>query len=423
MKIGMQTWGSHGDIRPLVALAEGLQDAGHDVTLAITCVDSDHYRDLDSIAGVRTRLIASPVIPDKALLAQASQAILRERNPIRQTQMAIERLFLPAESAMFEASEQLCAENDLVIGHFFHYPLGAAAARYGRPYASVVLNHGAIPSAFKPPAGVPDLGTFGNRLAWRLARSVLNSRLRKYSDRLRARHGIVAAGDLIDTVWASEQLTLVAISRTICARQPDWPDCYQVCGTLDARDGPLEGDIPQELQAFLSAGAAPVYLTFGSMMQGGGEGDTLAMLTEAARMSSMRAIIQAPHWEASGFRSSDSIHYTRSAPHAAVFPQCRLIVHHGGAGTSQSALLAGKPSLVVAHTAEQQLWGRELERIGAAPAWIPRRQATPHRISDAIRSVAGSGAFSERSRRLGLDMAAENGVSTAVGLINHRFAT
>ena len=97
--------------------------------------------------------------------------------------------------------------------------------------------------------------------------------------------------------------------------------------------------------------------------------------------------------------------------------------HHGGAGTSQSALLAGKPSLVVAHTAEQELWGRELERIGAAPGFIPRRQATPGRISETIRAVTGSAGFSERSKRLGLDMAAENGVSTAVGLINDRFAT
>ena len=43
MKIGMQTWGSHGDIRPFLALAEGLQAAGNEVHLVITCFDSDTY--------------------------------------------------------------------------------------------------------------------------------------------------------------------------------------------------------------------------------------------------------------------------------------------------------------------------------------------------------------------------------------------
>jgi UDP:flavonoid glycosyltransferase YjiC (YdhE family) len=50
MKIGVQT--SHGDIRPFLALAEGLQLAGHDVTLLITCVDSDAYAGVTSPAGV-----------------------------------------------------------------------------------------------------------------------------------------------------------------------------------------------------------------------------------------------------------------------------------------------------------------------------------------------------------------------------------
>ena len=36
MKIGLQTWGSEGDIRPFTALAAGLVDAGHEVTLAVT---------------------------------------------------------------------------------------------------------------------------------------------------------------------------------------------------------------------------------------------------------------------------------------------------------------------------------------------------------------------------------------------------
>jgi sterol 3beta-glucosyltransferase len=38
MKIGIQTWGSEGDIRPFIALAGGLTSAGHEVTLAVSGV-------------------------------------------------------------------------------------------------------------------------------------------------------------------------------------------------------------------------------------------------------------------------------------------------------------------------------------------------------------------------------------------------
>ncbi len=422
MKIGMQTWGSHGDIRPFMALAEGLQDAGHDVTLAITCVDSDRHDGLNPKAGFKIKVISTPLVPDRLLLEKIGDAILHERNAIKQTQIAIEQLLLPAESEMFEASEQLCAENDLVIGHYFLYPLGAAAERHGCPYVSVALVHGAVPSAFQPPSGVPDVGPLGNRLAWWLARSVLNKTLKKYSDQLRIKNGIKIARDLIDNVWASEQLTLLAISPTICQRRADWPDYYQVCGALDTQDSLAEGSVPVEVQAFLSDGAPPIYMTFGSAMSGSDEKQTIALLTDAAKAASVRAIIQAPHWGEFGFESDNAIHYVSSAPHSAVFPQCGLIVHHGGAGTSQSALRAGKPSVVVAHTAEQELWGRELERIGTASKLILRRRSTPGRIAAAIKLVSHSKGIGENASALGAGMAKENGVAAAIKLIGDRFS-
>jgi len=43
VKLGLQTWGSDGDIRPFIALAGGLSAAGHDVTLAVTSVDNKDY--------------------------------------------------------------------------------------------------------------------------------------------------------------------------------------------------------------------------------------------------------------------------------------------------------------------------------------------------------------------------------------------
>ncbi len=39
MKIGVQTWGSEGDLRPFFALCEGLAQAGHDVSLEYSSAD------------------------------------------------------------------------------------------------------------------------------------------------------------------------------------------------------------------------------------------------------------------------------------------------------------------------------------------------------------------------------------------------
>jgi len=422
MKIGIQTWGSHGDIRPFVALADGLQTAGHDVTLVVTCVDSERYNALGTRTGFNLQVVATPVISDKQQLEKIGSALIHERNGIKQTQMAIEQLLLPVESEVFQAADRLCAESELVIGHYLLYTLGIAAEQHGRPYVSVALAHGAVPSSFRSPTGVPDFGALSNRLAWRLARFVLNKSIKKYPDQLRAKNGMKPAHDLIDTVWASEYLTLVAISPTICEKESDWPSHYHVCGALDTQESVAEDGIPEQLQSFLSSGSRPVYMTFGSMISGSNERQTIVLLTNAARKASVRAIIQAPHWSELGFESNSQIQYVSSAPHSAIFPRCALVVHHGGAGTSQAALRAGVPSVVIAHTAEQELWGHELERIGVTGKLIRRKKSTSDRIAAAIDLVAQSENIGESAKRLRTCLSKEDGVATAVRLIGERFA-
>lgn len=421
MKIGIQTWGSHGDICPFIALADGLQSAGHDVTLVVTCVDSDRYTALSTRIGVKLEMVSTPVISNQLQLKQIGDALVHERNAIKQTQMAIERFLLPVEGEIFEASERLARANDLLIGHYFLYPLGIAAERHSRPYVSVALVHGAVPSAFKPPSGLPNFGALSNRLGWWLARVVLNRTLKRYPDQLRAKHGMKPARDMIDNVWASNVLTLLAISSTLCERKPDWPSYYRVCGAFETQESLAEGSTPEVLEAFLMNGPAPIYITFGSMISGADEKQFVTLLTRAAEAANVRAIIQAPQWRELGFDSSTRIHYVGATPHATVFPKCSLIVHHGGAGTSQAALRAGKPSVVVAHTAEQELWGRELKKLGVACTPIHRRSATASRIAAAINVVTRSERMTEEAKSLSILAAQENGVATAVQLIADRF--
>ena len=51
MKIGIQTWGSEGDINPFIALAKALSKAGNEVTLAITSTDRNDYKTISKKHG------------------------------------------------------------------------------------------------------------------------------------------------------------------------------------------------------------------------------------------------------------------------------------------------------------------------------------------------------------------------------------
>ncbi len=87
MKIGLQAWGSEGDIRPLIALSHGLARRGHDVELIDTDFEDRQFDALAGTLGFRARAVATPVAdPDE--MPRIGLRILDARNPLTQSQMS-----------------------------------------------------------------------------------------------------------------------------------------------------------------------------------------------------------------------------------------------------------------------------------------------------------------------------------------------
>ena len=94
-----------------------------------------------------------------------------------------------------------------------------------------------------------------------------------------------------------------------------------------------------------------------------------------------------------------------------------MVVHHGGAGTAQSTLLAGKPSVIVEHGFDQPLWGRLFYRKGVSAKLLHRRSVDPEKLARAIQAVAGSSAIQANAAALGAKMRQEDGVKRAVEIV------
>ncbi|MGD8322295.1 MAG: glycosyltransferase, partial [Gemmatimonadota bacterium] len=282
MRIGIQAWGSEGDIRPFLALGHGLVRAGHRVTVVVTDLGARDYAAYQERLGLRIRTVATPVVPDPAELDDIGRAILRAGHPARQSRIIIERLFDPAVPEMYRAATALCAETDLVVGHFFQTPLRAAAEAAGIPEVSVTLTPSMIPTGAMPPEGVPDLGRRWNRTWWGVAAWVLDRMFLSRINRFRAEAGLPPHTHVLDA-WSSRLLDLVAVSPTLCPVPEDWPEQHRVCGFLTLPpDGQLDAS-PPALEAFLDEGDPPAFITFGSLTpsEEAERFDALRIFTEA----------------------------------------------------------------------------------------------------------------------------------------------
>jgi UDP:flavonoid glycosyltransferase YjiC (YdhE family) len=241
---------------------------------------------------------------------------------------------------------------------------------------------------------------------------------------LRAKEGLPLDQDVMLQTWAAQRLNLIAVSPQICKRPSDWEDRHQVCGFLNLPASPAKEELPPGLKEFLSAGEPPVYLTFGSMMIGNLDylREVAGIWIDAVRRVGCRAVLQLPWHDLSAFETNDKIFKVRRSPYTKVFPQCALIVHHGGAGTTQAALLAGRPSIIVAHVSDQFFWGSELERLNVGGRTLRRKGLDAKKLAVGIaealaRPVLGMG---DDAAEIGQRMSLECGVIRAAELIEQR---
>jgi sterol 3beta-glucosyltransferase len=414
VRIGIQTWGSEGDIRPFVALGHALAKRGHQVELVYTEIGERRYESVAAALGFTARAVASPVLDPNRAIAIGLKA-MSTRDQLRQGLLISRELLEPAIDPMFEAAVDLCRRSDLLVHHFILHAARAAADLAHVPTVTVQFAHMLIPSRKIHPPGTPRLGEWGNAMAWKLARFALNQTLLKDVNRFRNKVGLEAFEDLVDDAWCSHRLNVIGASPALIDRPADWPAWHHLSGYLELPSHQHE-TMSADVDAFLADGPAPVFMGFGSLMPIAGTGhvnSTIATFEEAARIAGCRAIIQSEVERA----STDRVMFVKRTPHKLVFPRCAAVVHHAGAGTTHTTLRAGVPSVTVPHVSDQFGWSEELQRLGVAPKPIRRIKLTASALAARIKSVLGHPQMKQAAMAIAARMRPDDGPETAATLI------
>jgi UDP:flavonoid glycosyltransferase YjiC (YdhE family) len=416
MKIGIQTWGSNGDIRPMLALADGLQKAGHRVTLVASSIDNHRYHGLCNQLGINYQQIPEHIDFDMQGFAQRSFKM----SPLQWLRALLDEAFFPCERAIYQAALQLATDNDYVVGHHFLYPLKLAALQRQKPFISVTLCHAAVPNPAIPPFRFPDLGCQINTLSWMFLDIVFNWALKKPLSRLWLDTGFTPPEHVLSELLTSQQLNLVAVDPLFCRAFENWQPHHKACGFLELTEDAQQWAVPAKLAEFLDSGAAPIYMTFGSLQQAVPDW-SMDLFLDAVSLAGCRAIIQTSSQRYPADNQNGPIYFIGRHPHQPVFKQCAAIVHHGGAGTSHAATRSGCPSVVVPFMDEQLFWAKQLQVLGLAGKPLPAKKVTAAMLAKAIKTVLDSKAMQEKSLLTGQIMQSHHGVASAVDLLDNHF--
>jgi len=417
MHVALLTAGSRGDVQPFVALALGLQDAGHRVTVAAPsdakAFVTEHDISYVSLGIDFQALAQSP--EGRGALAGNPRDLLRTLR--RGLDMTRTMLGAGGEVAL-NADALVCHPKTLVGPH--------VARATGRPVFLATSVPAVVPTrAFPiPMVAFPEFGALNRwtyalvRLGFLPYRGLVNAWRRD-------------ALGLPSQPWTAHPLrvrgnrlpVLHAFSSHLVPRPPDWPRSAHVTGTWTLPPTTGDVDLPAGLEDFLSAGDPPVYVGFGSMTAQD-PGRTTAVVLEAARRAGVRVLLSTGWGGLSGSGlPDDAFLLDGPVPHDWLFPRCRAVVHHGGAGTTDAGLRAGRPTLVCPFFGDQTFWGRRVNDAGAGPPPIPQKDLTPERLATAFRRIAFDDATRRRAQVLAQSLQSEDGVADAVRYVESALAS
>ncbi len=323
MRALLSSYGSRGDVEPMVALAVELQALGADVRM---CAPSDEeFRQLLARAGV-------PLVPFGRPWRSWERPPTAEERQQRVTDFI---------AAQYDAVAEAAAGCDVVVATAMSQFVGSSVAeRLGIAYRCVLF----CPDVLDGLDGQGFDALFGAAI-----------------NRHRASIGLSPVGDVATSMFTSQPL-LAADPALAPWRGPERFDVVQTGAWILPDGRPL----PAELLAFLDAGDAPVYLGFGSMRTVGV--DSARAAVEAIRAQDRRVLIGRGWAGLSPVDDQDDCFVVGEINQQELFGRVAAVVHHGGAGTTTTAARAGAPQVVVPQGGDLIYWARRVAELGIGAA-------------------------------------------------------
>lgn len=400
MKIILATYGSRGDVQPMLALSLALKQAGQDVLL----VGPPEKAGWAGLLGCPYR----PIGRDATAFIDS----LKDAHSIRSA-LCFAGFLRKELRLQFDVLPGIIEGVDLVIGSSLMFCLSTVAESMNIAYRYIAFTPQLLPSAYHPMLMFKRqwLPIWMNRITWKMIRKLDRFNLVQLLNSARRQRGLRPIRDSWDHILG--QNTIVASDRAIAEIPPDGPPAAVQTGYMHL--GQPDQTLP-ELDAFLNAGPPPVYAGFGSMPKED-QARNVPLIVKAVRSLGGRVII-GKFWDGpSGLSDNKDVFFIQGHPHLRLFPRMAAVVHHGGAGTTASSAISGVPQVVVPHIFDQYYWGHRVYQSNLGPRPIWRSGLTAQRLASAIEECLSSGKIRQGAERAAEKIKRQNGLEITVNEI------
>ncbi|MFJ9965133.1 glycosyltransferase [Streptomyces avermitilis] len=352
MRVLLSTYGSRGDVEPLVGLAVQLRELGAEVRV---CAPPDEeFAEL--LAGVGV-----PLVP----FGQSVRALVTGVTPPSAADAPrIAAELVAARFATVAAAAEGC--DALVATGLMPAGTRSVAEKLGIRYVYACFHPFELPSPHYPPSQRPGppfpSDVTDNRVLWDLDAQKVNALYGEALNTHLAAIGLPPVDNVRDHVF-TDQPWLAADPVLGPWQELTDLDVVQTGAWILPDERPL----PDDLVAFLEAGAPPVYVGFGSMPMRAAT-DVARVAVEAVRAQGHRVLVGRGWADLGLVDEQQDCLVVGEVNQQQLFGRVAAAVHHGGAGTTTTAARAGAPQVVVPQIVDQPYWAGRVAELGIGAA-------------------------------------------------------
>ena len=413
MKIVISTFGSLGDLHPLLALAIELRNRGHEISVNSLEV----YREKIAALGFEF----SPLRPN--LNPEDDRELAREIMDARKgTEKLLREILIPNIRPMYEDLTKAVVGADLLISGEVVYPASSVVEKTGIKWITTSLAPASFLSPhdpFVPPTAqwlknFRFLGATLHGVMYSQVHRLVKSWLAPYRE-FRREIGLSEDHDPVFKDKFSKLLHLAMFSKVLGKPQPDWHSPTLQTGFC-FYDGQNDlGKMPEKLTEFLENGEPPIVFTLGSAAVMDAR-DFFEESAKAAKMLNRRAVLLYGIFNDAPKFTDENIAAFDYAPYSQIFPKAACVVHQGGVGTTAQVLRAGVPALVMPYSHDQPDNAERCVRIGTART-ISREKYRAASAAKELRELLSNLSYKAKSVQASVIVNAEYGTKIACDAI------
>ncbi|MEP7147835.1 MAG: glycosyltransferase [Acidobacteriota bacterium] len=411
-KVVLATFGSLGDLHPVVALGLELKRRGHQIVFATM----DFYREKIEMLGFEHARMAPHLSPDD--IARMPELVDARKG----TEKILRDVIIASVPEMYDDLLAAVASADVLVTGEIIYAAKSVVEKTGIKWVTTTLAPISLFSTYDPPVpptamwfeNLRFLGSGFHNLLFRVIRMSMSSWLDEY----RAFRRTIALDPDDDPIFRdkfSQDLHLIMFSRALGKPQPDWPAGALQTGFCFYDGQSDSGQMPDALGEFLDAGEPPIVFTLGSAAVMDPR-DFFVESVKAAKMLGRRAVLVYGVFAEPPPGLTNDIVGFEYGPYSLLFPRAACVVHQAGVGTTGQVMRAGVPHLIVPFAHDQPDNAVRCRRIGIAEI-IARDDYTAAAASTTLKHILADQTYRRRAAEVAAIVDSEGGTAAACDAI------